>query len=750
MNISITKQISTLVLFIIIIFGIYSNTLDVPFHLDDRPMILENPQVRISTLSEIGKVGFESAMTRPVAFISFALNYYVHQYDLKGYHVVNITIHILTGIFLYLFMITTIAISTPQSAGPQKPGSFNPSPIAFGATLIWLVHPVQTQSVTYIVQRMTSMASMFYLLSFLLYAKGRILQRAHPDQTIQAETDSSSKYKNITNNFRRSLSSLYFSCAVMAWLLALGSKQTSATLPFFIFLYEWYFFQNLSKDWLKKHLKYVLVVFILFSFIALIYLGFNPLERIKSIGDYAHKEFTFTERLFSQFRVVIYYLSLIFYPHPSRLNLDYDFPLSHSLIDPSTTLLSLFIITVLVAFAFYTAKKERLISFCILWYLGNLVIESSVIPLAIIFEHRTYMPSMFVCLLLVLLGARHIKQKWLLLALFGVIVMTFSVWTYERNQVWSDRITLWKDCVKKSPNKVRPHFNLGVAFEDKGFFKNAIHYYSDTLKINPTHYKAHYNLGNILLKENRKAEAINHFSKALKIKPDYSKAHINIANALAEEGKFKESVPHFLEVLSLKPNNSKAHYNLGLVLAKTGRLSDAINHFSKAVQLDPENLNMRNSLRKAIHAREKIKAEIREAEREMNINEDPNLYNRLGNLYKSLGESMTAIKHYKKALSIQPNFPPALNNLAILYVSRKEYDQALPLFKQIIKIVPDHPGTYYNIACIYALQNKLEDATSWLKAAIQKGYDNWELIKTDKDLENIRRSPYYKAIIKEH
>ena len=184
--------------------------------------------------------------------------------------------------------------------------------------------------------------------------------------------------------------------------------------------------------------------------------------------------------------------------------------------------------------------------------------------------------------------------------------------------------------------------------------------------------------------------------------------------------------------------------------AKTGRLPEAINHFSKAVQLDPENLNMRNNLRKAIVSRENIKTEIRKTEREMDIDENANLYNRLGNLYRSLGESMTAIKHYKKALSIQPDFPPALNNLAILYVSKKEYDQALPLFNHIIKIVPDHAGTYYNIACIYALQNQSKDAISWLKMAIQRGYDNWKLIKTDKDLENIRKSPGYKALIKGH
>jgi len=756
MNLSTIKQISILLVFVIISFSIYSNTIDAPFHFDDRHTILENPIIQVTTFSEIGKAGFKSSPTRPVAFISFALNYYFHQHDLKGYHIVNIIIHILNGFLLFLFIKKTLDITSATPENSPKMEFLSPVFTAFFVVLVWLVHPLHTQSVTYIVQRLNSMAAMFYLLSFLLYIKGRNYQRACANQTPRTETgqmpksDSPSKNRNTSSDSRLPVPGLYFSGAALAWMLALGCKQTAAALPFFIFFYEWYFFQNLSKDWLKRHLKYVFGICFLFCFIAFIYLGFNPLEKIKSIGDYAHKEFSFTERLFSQFRVVIYYLSLLFYPHPSRLNVDYDFPLSHSLIDPLTTLLSFFTIIGLTGFAGHLAKKNRLLSFCIFWFLGNLVIESSVIPLAVIFEHRTYMPSMLACLLVIMLAVQYIRPNWLLFSVFGIVVVTFSVWTYERNRVWGDPVTLWKDCVKKSPQKVRPHFNLGVRLEDKGFFKDAIHYYSETLRLDPAYSKAHYNLANMLLKENRKAEAINHFSEALKIKPDYSKAHINLANVLTEEGKLKEAIPHFSEALRLEPNNPKAHHNLGLLYVRTGRLTEAITHFSKAVQLDPENLNMRNSLKRALFTRDKIKAAIRKTERELDFDKNPDLYNRLGNLYNNLGESTTAVKYYKKALSIQPDFPPALNSLAILYVSKMEYDQALPLFKQIIDIVPDHAGTYYNIACIYAVQKKIEDAIDWLEGAIQRGYDNWELIKTDKDLENIRKTPYYEALIKNH
>ena len=154
-------------------------------------------------------------------------------------------------LFLYFFINATLRISSPQLNFHRL------AIIAFVGALIWLVNPVQTQSVTYIVQRMNSMSAMFFVLSFLLYVKGRL-------------TTERWKY-------------WYFVGSALAWLLSLGCKQISATLPFLIFLYEWYFFQDLNRDWLIRNLKYLSVVFILFGIIAFIYLGLNPLEKLKSI-----------------------------------------------------------------------------------------------------------------------------------------------------------------------------------------------------------------------------------------------------------------------------------------------------------------------------------------------------------------------------------------------------------------------------------------------------------------------------------
>ena len=186
MNISKIETVSILLFFVSLSILIYSNSLNVPFVFDDVSRIQENSQVRIDNLSftELREAAFgkNSTENRPVANISFALNYYFHQYLLPGYHVVNIIIHVLTGISLYLFIRTTLYVLKAGKKGSTSE-SINPSFIAFFAALFWIVNPVHTQSVTYIVQRQNSLAAMFFIMSFLFYIKGRLGQREKSSTT---------------------------------------------------------------------------------------------------------------------------------------------------------------------------------------------------------------------------------------------------------------------------------------------------------------------------------------------------------------------------------------------------------------------------------------------------------------------------------------------------------------------------------------------------------------------------------------
>ncbi len=585
-----------------IVFLIYSNTFNTPFVFDDAFNFVNNPAIRLTTLSlkDLGNAGLKSPLShRPVANISFALNYYMSQYHVFSYHLVNILIHICTGILLFFLLKTTLSLLGCST--------FHDSVLIFFSTIIWLVHPLQTQSVTYIVQRMNSMAAMFFIMSLLFYTKGRIA------------------YINSTFRFPHAKSHLlYFVVCILAGFLAMGSKQTACALPFFILIYELYFFQNLHFRISKYHLILFAGTGLVLSLVVFFFLGGHPLEKIQA--GYAIRDFSMVERLLTEFRVVIFYISLLFFPHASRLNLDHDFLLSSGMFFPFTTTLSILAIAGLLGTAVYTAPRHRFFSFSILWFFGNLVIESSVIGLEIIFEHRLYLPSMFAVPIIVMFVYRSVKRIWIGNTILCMVIIMCSLWTYERNKVWKNKISLWQDCVTKSPNKARPHYNLGVALKEQQRFEEALHQYSNALDIKPdaktyysmgivleklgrhekavNHYinalairpdpETHYNLGVILSGQGLYNEAVFHFSKTLEMNPSHFKAFNNMGIVYSRMEKFEDAAIHFAEALDLNPNSDRIHFNLGIVFARQGKYNDAIFHLSESMRLRPDPETRRN------------------------------------------------------------------------------------------------------------------------------------------------------------
>jgi hypothetical protein len=368
-------------------FVIYSNTFAVPFLFDDRPNITLNPNVQIKVLTwdrieNLIKYSYRESI-RVFAYFTFALNYYFGELDVFGYHLVNFIIHVFSGICLYWFLYLTFNLPSLR----EKYGALSYK-VALFASLIFVAHPIQTQSVTYIVQRMASMAGMFYLLTFVLYIQGRL---------------SKGKARFFC-----------FGGGVVTYLLGVFSKENVAILPFFIALYEFYFFQDFDLSPKGKKVLSVLIgALLVLGAFGLLLWGRRYIQVI--IEGYQTRSFTMEERGLTQFRIVLYYLSLLIYPHPSRLNLDYDFPVSKSILDPATTLISMVVVLGLIGYSLWTAKKRPVLSFCILWYFGNLVIESSIFPLEMVFEHRLYLPSIGPFILFALLAVAGIekgKERW--------------------------------------------------------------------------------------------------------------------------------------------------------------------------------------------------------------------------------------------------------------------------------------------------------------------------------------------------
>jgi len=574
----------------------YSNTFHVPFLFDDQANILNNPNIHIKVLSwdrlfRLIRNTYRESI-RIFSYFTFAINHYFGEFNVIGYHLVNLIIHTFSGILLFYFLILTFNL--PILKQKYSEISFK---LSLLTSLIFVSHPIQTQSVTYIVQRMTSMAGMFYLITMILYVKGRL-----------------------SSDSRRWI---YFCTGGLTYLLGIFSKENVAILPFFVLLYEFYFFQKLT--FASKERRIFLIITFVVSLIAIMGVAFWGKRYYEVIIEgYKIRDFTLGERVLTQFRVVLYYITLLVYPHPSRLNLDYDFPVSKNLLEPPTTLISITIIGMLISFGILIAKNRPLVSYSILWYFGNLVIESSIFPLEMVFEHRLYLPSIgpFIIFSLLLIStAKKIKKikltlahrlpkdeslgkiekgysdkeiyressigKFLEILIYSLIILTLSCWTYSRNKIWNSDVELWKDCVQKSPNKPRPHENLGVAYERIGEYKKALESIEKAIQINPKYANAYYNYGLILHKMGDTERGISMIKKSLELDPGLTLAYYSLGGIYFDKGLYNESAEALTKFLNFYPYYPEVHHRLAIIYASQRKFDKAVEEFEWELRINP-------------------------------------------------------------------------------------------------------------------------------------------------------------------
>lgn len=486
---------------------IYAGALHAPFVFDDFPNIVKNPYVQRfdGDFGDWIAVAFESPSQRPIANLSFALNHYFDPNDPTGYHAVNIVIHLINGVLVYALGLT-LFVRARSSPGVVAPPSAQDMLAAGFAAILFVAHPIQVQSVTYIVQRMNSLEALFYLSALLLYIAGR-----------DAST-SGSRYRR-------------WSVCVVCWALALGSKQTAITLPAVVFLYEWYFVRDLNRSWLRQHAGH----FVAAAVVGLLLLA-TQIELLNLAG-YADRDFTLGERLLTQLRVVVFYLGLVLLPLPSRLTLSHAFATSHSWTDPPTTLLSGLAIVAALVGAMALARRWRLVSFGILWFLLHLVLESSVLPLEMVFEHRLYLPMIGIDLIAAYLLFGAGGRLWVMRSAVAVgIAIALCAATVVRNETWSAPVTLWTDVVAKNPLDHRAQFNLGVALSDQQRYREAIEHHRESIRLHPDNAKAQNGLGVALAGNGRYAEAVRHFAASLRLDPTDPETRNNIVVALSRMG----------------------------------------------------------------------------------------------------------------------------------------------------------------------------------------------------------------------
>ncbi len=548
----------TFLIFAAVASIIYSPSLHGDFVFDDKHIKYNYTSlIHITKLSQLTDILFSKEIDRRIGYMSFALNYYLGELNSFGYHLANVIIHILNGLVLFLLSHTILILTTK---GGQGRG--DALKISFLGSLLWLVHPIQIQAVSYIVQRLTSLAALFFLLSLFCYIKARMSQ----------------SYKKLA----------LFLLSIFLGILALGTKENTATLPFFIVVVEFFFLQQHPFKMNRKKLGLIMLVVGLFILISGIYLGSDFISRMAL--KYEHRGWTPLERVLTQFRVVVLYLTLLIYPHPSRLNVDHDLSISSSLFSPFTTFLSLLLIIGLLLLAVFQMRRNRLVSYAIFWFFGNLVIESSIIPLVLVFEHRVYLPSMGLIILVVGLCVGLSNREWKkwVAGLIILLVLLFSYWTYVRTSVWNGPVSLWMDAIKKSPYKTRPYFKLGEFYRKKGRLDEAIAKFEQILSLDPNSVSTHNNLGLAYFRQGKLDEAISAYKKALSLNPNLAKVHSNLGDAYSKKDRLDEAISAYKKALTINPNYAKVHNNLGDAYAKKGRLDEAIFACKKALAINPD------------------------------------------------------------------------------------------------------------------------------------------------------------------
>jgi len=658
----LSTHILVVLLFALIGLLLYGHTLQASFYLDDFINIRDRLHA-INSLSIHEFVNCASSSflpRRPLANLSFGLNYYFHGLRLPGYHMVNIVIHVLSGMLLYLFVFKTLTLPG------RHPVCKHPVHTATMAGLLWFANPLQIQSVTYIVQRMTGMATLFFLCSFLSYLYGRLAQKTRTRVAL-------------------------FGSSAMCWTLAMASKEIALTLPVLIFIYEWFFFQDLDRAWLKKSAIYLAAGFaVLLAAVYLIY-HYSPLDLVTAISQ--PRQYTALERFLTQSRVIFLYVSLLIYPHPSRLTLNHDIVVSHSLLNPFTTLLSFAGLFALFVLTILTAKRYRIVAFCIIWFFANLAIEALAAAIEPAFEHRVYLPSMLFFLPFVWMGFRSFSRPKIIVAAMTALVIVFSLWTYKRNALWNDPVAFWQDAVKKSPNHHRPHFNLGTSYLHARSYDRAITAFEKSLMLRPPYPDETYtNIGALYLETGQHDLARQNLTRAVRLNPNNYMAHDLLASLGQKEGNYDEALRHYGAAIKINPNFSPSYHNLGILYMEMEDLSNAVKAFRQAVALRPMCSQAYSSLGLALAKQGRCDLSIPTLQKaiKMDAGNQEALFN-LATAYNMTGQHELAAQTYKTLLEINPKDVEAMHNLGMIYLKHlKNIKQAAFYFNKALVTDPDY------------------------------------------------------------
>lgn len=658
----------------------YHNSFSVPFLYDDVPTITENLSIRhlwpigpvLSPPPDITSTG------RPILNLSLAANYAAGGTAVWGYHALNLAIHILAGLTLFGLVRRTLLL-------PSLRGRFGDAalPLALAVAAIWTLHPLQTESVTYVVQRAESLMGLFYLL--MLYGCSRGMDSPAPAR--------------------------WHVLAVAACLLGMATKEVMVSAPLMAFLYDRTFVAGTFREAWRK--RWRLYLGLAGTWVLLGYL-------VVSTGGNRNGAFTLGIAIswwahgLTQFQAVARYLWLSVWPHP--LIFEYGIVGVRRAADilPYAP-----VVIALVVYTMVGLWRWPVIGFLGGWFLSILA-PTSLLPgvTQMIVEHRMYL-GLAAVVAFVVLGVYALAGRRSVV-IFLILAGGLGFMTWHRNNDYRSELSIWGDTVAKRPGSSVAHDSFGTALVNANRIPEGIEQFREALQVEPGYGEAHYNLALILARTGKTEEAIQHYEESLKTKPGYADTHNNLGNALVQVGRLPEAIAQYEEAIQLKPDYAKAHYNLGLALAQAGQPEAAIDQYKEALRLEPANADVYDDFGVALVSEAKMVEAIQRYEQALRI--DPahaKAHNNLGNALLWTGQIPQAIGHYEQALRVKPDYVDAQNNLGGALAQAGRLPEAITHFEEALRLKPDYAGAHYNLGMALADTGRTAEAIRHFEQALQ-------------------------------
>lgn len=542
----------------------YSNSFRDSFQYDDTHVIERNPFVKdpakipqFFANPQLGSGLYsETSSYRPLLMASFAFNHFLGGLNVFGYHLFNFFVHLLCTLLvyyatLYIFRFTNV---------PTEANSLRYQLMALFAALVFGLHPVQTESVTYITGRSSTLTALFFLTSFFTYMQ---------------------------YGLTRSLRYLVFSS--FAYACALLVKETAITLLPIVVLFNFMFLHGRT---LKSRFLSLLPHFSL----SVIYLAF----RVYFFGSLQYSSQPVRplyDNLLSQSRAWVHYIGTLILP--LNLNLDYDFPVSHSILE-SQVIFSISLLVCISLLIWRLSRSNQLVGFFALWFGITLLPTNSVIALDdLVCDRWLYLSSVGYAVLLALtvdwifqkrIGQGSRTGKIVFFFLCALVIELYGFSTLLRNFDWRSQRTLWEDAVAKSPNKARPYNGLGLALVLQDRLDEASKNFHQAITLEPQGGQPYLNLGYLYSLQGDLDKAIEFYEKAIPLSPKLlPEIYNNLGLTYLKQGRMEESEKYLRSAIGIRPHNAAAHANLGLFFETSGDIDQAISCQEKANKLDPDN-----------------------------------------------------------------------------------------------------------------------------------------------------------------